>query len=190
MNPIVFQKFPVLESSRLCLRMIRRGDAPLFYEMRANAEIMSLMDQEPLESLKEARQLIRQYRWSYRKKESLYWALELKETGGFIGGAGYWRLIKPHFRAELGYQLHPGFWGNGYMFEALQAAIDFGFAEFGLHSIEAHINPLNNRSRTLLEKLGFREEAYFRENVYFRGRFSDSVVYSLLPKDFKAARHK
>ena len=78
--------------------------------------------------------------------------------------------------------LHPDFWGKGIMKEALMAAIDFGFTEMNLHSIEAHINPENTVSGILLEKTGFIREAYFKEDFYFRGKFIDTAVYTLLEK--------
>ena len=70
--------------------------------------------------------------------------------------------------------------GNGLVTEALQLAIDFAFKKMHLHSIEANINPLNERSRNLLIKNGFIKEAYFRENYFYNGKFLDSEIYSLI----------
>jgi len=78
--------------------------------------------------------------------------------------------------------LDPDFWGKGIMKEALLAAIDFGFNQMNLHSIEAHINPDNTASGMLLEKVGFVREAYFKEDFFFRGEFIDTAIYSLLGK--------
>jgi len=54
-----------------------------------------------------------------------------------------------------------------------------------LHSIEANVNPLNEKSKKVLERVGFKKEAYFRENYLFDGKFLDSVIYSLLEKDLQ-----
>ena len=91
-------------------------------------------------------------------------------------------LIKPHFRAEIGYDLAPAFWGQGVMPEAVGAVLTFGFTTMGLHSVEAQIDPENTGSRRVLEKLGFVQEAYFRENFYVaaEARFTDTAVFSLL----------
>jgi ribosomal-protein-alanine N-acetyltransferase len=61
--------------------------------------------------------------------------------------------------------------------------VRFGFKEMNLHSIEANVNPLNERSQKVLERVGFKREAYFRENYLFDGKFLDSVIFSLLEKD-------
>ena len=102
-----------------------------------------------------------------------------------IGYFGYWRLIRKHCRGEIGYALHPKVWGNGYMKETLDCLIPFGFNEMNLHSIEANLNPNNGNSERLLQRFGFKKEAYFRENYLFNGKFNDSVIYSLLESDLK-----
>jgi ribosomal-protein-alanine N-acetyltransferase len=68
------------------------------------------------------------------------------------------------------------------MKEALMAVIRFGFDSMKLHSIEAHIDPVNTASALVLEKTGFIREAYFKEDFFYKGRFSDTAVYSLLAK--------
>ena len=111
------------------------------------------------------------------------WAIALQDDPDtLIGNIGFWRIINQHYRSEIGYTLHPDFWNNGIMKEALLAAIDFGFKAMKLHSIEAHINPDNTASGKVLEKTGFVREAYFKEDFFFRGKFIDSAVYSLLAK--------
>lgn len=57
------------------------------------------------------------------------------------------------------------------MQEALAKAVEFGFKEFCLHSIEGNVNPTNLSSIKLLEKLGFRKEAYFREDYLLKASF-------------------
>ncbi|HSI91748.1 MAG TPA: GNAT family protein, partial [Adhaeribacter sp.] len=97
-----------------------------------------------------------------------------------IGTICLWRFDKANHRGEIGYQLHPDFWRQGLMHEAMQAVLDFAFQTLNLHSLSANINPENLASRKLLEKNGFVQEAHFRQDFYFRGKFLDSVIFSLL----------
>jgi len=180
MNENVFKKFPVLETERLILRQIKSADTEIYYKMRMDPEIMRYMDTPFPQSIDEVREKIHKEIESFKNKQSIYWVLELKESGEFIGGAGFWRLIKEHYRAEIGYQLFPQYWRNGYSYEALQAIIKFGFEKMELHSIEANTNPENIASIKLLQKIGFQQEAYFKENFYFNGKFLDSAIFSLL----------
>jgi ribosomal-protein-alanine N-acetyltransferase len=71
------------------------------------------------------------------------------------------------------------------MHETLKRMAKFGFNNMKLHSIEANVNPGNEKSKRVLEKIGFKKEAYFRENYLFNGKFLDSIIYSLLEKDLK-----
>ena len=66
------------------------------------------------------------------------------------------------------------------MQEALTEVLNFGFNILKLHSIEANVNPDNIASIKLLERNKFIREAFFKENIYYEGKFSDSVIYSLL----------
>lgn len=56
------------------------------------------------------------------------------------------------------------------------------------HRIEANMNPNNILSIKLLEKLGFKKEAYFRENFFYNGKFLDSVIYSMIESDYLGTR--
>ena len=113
----------------------------------------------------------------------IQWAITLKENPAtLIGTIGYWRIIPEHYRAEIGYMLHPSCWGKGIMKEALNAVIKYAFEKMKLHSIEANINPDNIPSAALLESCGFIKEAFHKENYYFDGVFYDSIIYSRLNK--------
>ncbi len=106
-----------------------------------------------------------------------------KSTDELIGYFGFWRLAMRHCRAEIGFALKPQFWGKGIMKETMNCLINFGFTELNLHSIEANVNPENEKSERLLVKFGFKKEAYFRENFFYNGIFKDSIIYSILETD-------
>jgi ribosomal-protein-alanine N-acetyltransferase len=67
----------------------------------------------------------------------------------------------------------------------MRILLKFGFRGLNLHSIEANINPQNENSKGVLEKIGFQKEAYFRENYYYKEKFLDSEIYCLLENDLK-----
>lgn len=112
--------------------------------------------------------------------DGVTWAMTLKGDPKLMGHISFHRLIKEHDRAEIGYMMHPDFFGQGIMSEALKALLNYGFNTMGLHSIEAIASPLNNASIKILERNGFIREAYFKENFCWEGQYLDSVVYSLI----------
>ncbi|HMJ48366.1 MAG TPA: GNAT family N-acetyltransferase [Ferruginibacter sp.] len=179
----VFSPFPGLITERLILRSIERTDAPEILFLRSDDAVMQFIDREKTKSLEEAEAFINKIKTAAETNEGIMWAIALiDQPNVLIGTIGFWRLIKQHYRAEVGYMLHPDHWNKAIMKEALQAVIKYGFETMKLHSIEAHINPRNVASGVLLEKCGFTREAYFKEDYYFRGEFIDSAVYSLLEK--------
>ena len=97
-----------------------------------------------------------------------------------IGTIGFWRITKEHYRAEIGYALHPDFHRKGITQEAMIEVLNYGFEMIRLHSVEANVNPNNEASKKLLEKNKFVQEAYFKENYFSNGQFLDSAIYSLL----------
>lgn len=178
-----FSPFPEIKTERLFLRKMTETDAPELLFLRSDETVMQYIDREKTKSLEEAIAFIQKIDTGIVNNENILWAITLADKPEtMIGNICFWRIINGHYRSEIGYMLHPGFWGKGIMKEALLAAISYGFNEMKLHSIEAHINPENIASAKLLETTGFIREAYFKEDFYFRGKFIDTAVYSLLAK--------
>ena len=177
-----FDRFPDLATARCRLRRIRHDDAPALFALRSDPAVMAYVDREPFASMEEASAMINRIEDSYAAADGLSWALTL-DGGEMIGMVGIWRIDKENHRGEIGYSLLPAHWNRGYISEAMAAVVDHGFEGLGLHSLEANVNPENAGSIRILGKLGFRKEAHFRENYFFRGRFLDSIIYSLLRSD-------
>ena len=180
-----FTPFPELKTERLVLRRILMEDAQALFEMRSDERVMQFLDRPRAKSIADAENLIRLIDHDIENNIGITWGVSLTGTSRLIGTMGFWNITKAHFRAEIGYLLHPDFQGKGLMIESAKKTIDFGFREMGLHSIEANINPNNLRSAKMLEKCGFVKEAHFRENYYYDGKFLDSVIYSLLNNPLK-----
>ena len=85
--------------------------------------------------------------------------------------------------AKLGYAIHADHWHHGYASDAASTMIDFGFETLGLHRITAAIGPINKRSISLVERIGFRYEGLLRDHVFTNGAWRDSELYSLLETD-------
>ncbi|HEY2291546.1 MAG TPA: GNAT family N-acetyltransferase, partial [Thermoanaerobaculia bacterium] len=86
---------------------------------------------------------------------------DLKGEGVPIGICG---LVKRDFLADvdIGFALLPGFWGQGYAYEAASAVMEHAKEALGLKRIVAITNPENHSSIRLLEKLGLKFDRMIR----------------------------
>ncbi|MEI9943193.1 MAG: GNAT family protein [Chitinophagaceae bacterium] len=176
-----FHPFPELTTERLLLRRITMNDAGQLLFMRSDERVMEFIDKERMKVVEEAQAFIMKIDNDIEANEVIQWAITLKENPErLIGTICLWHIRKEHARGEIGYALHPDFWKKGIMKEAILKVIDYGFSVMKLHSIDANINPGNAGSAAILESVGFVREAYFKEDFFFRGKFLDTVIYSLL----------
>ena len=175
-----FQPFPVIETDRLILREVTLDDAEAFFQLRTNIDAMRFLDKYLPKKIEEIQELIGKIIEGIQKNESIGWAICMKGNPSLLGTIGYHRIYKEHYRAEIGYMLQPAYWNKGIMSEAITKILDFGFNNMKLHSIEAHINPNNDASKSILKKFKFIKEAYHKENYFFNGKFLDTEIYSLL----------
>jgi [ribosomal protein S5]-alanine N-acetyltransferase len=83
-------------------------------------------------------------------------------------------------RAELGFSLSRQHWGNGLMTEAAQAVINWAFQTYPLNRIFATVDPRNDRSWHLLEKLGMKREGCLRSHLKWNGEVRDQLYYGIL----------
>lgn len=176
-------RFPALETDRLVLRRLRHEDAADLFDYFRRDQVTAYYDLESFRELRQAEDLIQVWNRRYDGQQGIRWGIALKSADRIIGTCGFHNWFKEHYKAEIGYELSPEFWGKGFMTEALQKVIHYGFEAMGLNRIEAFIDPANTRSRKLLERLGFREEGFLRECFYEKGRFVDAVLFSRLKSD-------
>ena len=107
-------------------------------------------------------------------------AIVLRADGRLIGNCGL-RLPAPEARvAEMGCELAPDAWGQGYAAEAARAMLAFGFEHLRLHRVWANCMAENAAAWHLLEKLGFEREGRLRDHEWFKGRWWDTLIYGLL----------
>lgn len=185
MIEIRFDTFPTLTTERLVLRAIKDEDAEALFELRADPGVMRYIGRPLAQTVTDAQKLIDGFKTVENDGTAVIWGITMKGNDKLLGTICIWNLQRQHFRAEVGYLLHPDYWKQGILSEVMAAVLPVGFDQVGLHSIEANVSPENTASRRLLEKFGFVQEAHFRENFYFNGEFLDSIIYSLLVSTYK-----
>lgn len=177
-------QFPVLETARFVLREIKQEDSRDLFHYFSSDEVTKFYDVESFTSVEQAEELIHRWNDRFNQEQAIRWGITLKSENKVIGTCGFHGWAKNHYKAHIGYELAPEYWGRGYMTEAIQQIIEFGFSHPGLNRIEAYVEPKNTGSRKLLENTGFREEGILKEHYYWKNQFVDTVIYALLKKQF------
>ncbi len=167
-----------LTTARFDLKPMRYDDAPDLPDHFSDPEVVEFMDIDPLESLEDARGIVRWAQGVREFGEGLRWVIREKATGAFIGTAGFNTLeVDRGRRGEIAYDLSRDFWGKGVMSEILPVLMRTGYGTLGLHRLEAFVTPGNTRSVRLLERHGFVIEGTLKDYGYWKGRFWDQLVF-------------
>jgi len=54
------------------------------------------------------------------------------------------------------------------------------FQDLGVHRVFATCDPANIASYRVMEKIGMKREGYMREHKFAKGKWRDSLIYSIL----------
>ncbi len=119
-----------------------------------------------------------------RVREGSQLQFVITEQGGansnVIGQITLSSITRGVFQAGyLGYGLDHRHTGKGYMTEALRATIDYFFDEMNLHRIMANTMPSNERSRRVLDRLGFEREGLAKDYLLLAGEWEDHDLMAL-----------
>ena len=185
MLTINFHPFKNLETERLLLRRVAESDYPEIMELRGNAETMKYIPRPLVTNKQEAIDHFKMIDDKIKKNEGINWAITLKGNPKLIGIIGHYRIQPENYRCEIGYMILPEYNGKGIVSEAVKVVLEYGFDDLQMHSIEGVIDPENKASERVLQKNGFVKEAHFIENEFAQGKFWDTVIYSILKRNFK-----
>lgn len=150
--------FPVLETERLILRQHQQSDFEATRAFYAH-ETASRFIGGPLSAFEAWRRLTYMIgHWALRGYGMF--ALELKETGDYVGRAGPYY---PHGwpEPEIGWTLMLGHHGKGYATEAALAGRAFAYRDLGWTTAISLIDPDNTPSIRVAERLGATFEKVF-----------------------------
>ncbi len=174
-----------LETERLILRKATEEDMEDLYELYSQERVVELLPLALFTSLQDARDELIWYEKILEEGSGMRWVIEEKLSSKVIGTCGFLYYEKEHNRIEIGYDLHPSYWGKGYMTEALDTIIKYGFKDMNLNKIEAKAVVENSASAKVLVRLGFQQEGVLRQHEFEKGRYIDLAVYAILSEKYE-----
>ena len=148
----------VLETKRLILRRLCADDAEFILELLNQPSFLRYIGDKGVRNTEDAIRYIQTGPVaSYDRFGFGLYLVELKESDVSIGMCG---LLKRETLpdVDIGFAFLPGYWSQGYAFEAAAAVMNYGREALGLRRIVAITSLDNASSIKLLEKIGLRFE--------------------------------
>ena len=158
-----------LKTQRLLLRPAKQSDATDLWDVFRKPAVMRYWSEPPHASLARTAELVAGM--VALGSEPAYFTVE--HQGRAIGTAGFWQ------GDEIGFILHPDFWGQGLGRELTVAVVGFGFTELGFDMIRADVDPGNVASLRLLHSAGFRETGRATRTMQVGDQWVDSVYLQM-----------
>jgi RimJ/RimL family protein N-acetyltransferase len=148
---------PTVETERLILRPFGESDLDAYTETLTHPEVRASLHLPDDIGRIQAWSQMASWLGQWELRGTGQWAVEERASGNFVGRAGSHR---PEWHAdwpgiEIGWALHPRFWGAGYATEAGAAAVEYAFAHHGVDALYSVILPDNTRSAAVARRLGF-----------------------------------
>jgi len=176
---------PSLHTKRIYLRTAKSSDFPAIKSYRQNIENCRYI--RPPEDDEQTQKIVEQLSLPWKFEQGKWNGLVIcligdeKVIGEIVFNIEDWQ----HQRAEIGYRISETVAGRGICTEAAKLLIDYLFDQIGLYKLVAKCDPRNTASYRIMEKLGFKREAFFQGHYLMGDEWTDQYDYGLLAYDWR-----
>ena len=169
-----------LKSQRIGFRIWKKEDIPLAIGLWGDVKVTQLIDARGNLSPAQVTERLLQEIDTEKRHGIQYWPIFLLESGCHVGCCGLRPYVQAKNVLEIGFHIRHRHWGQGYAFEAAQAVVRYAFNTITVSGLFAGHHPMNDVSRRLLEKLGFR----FTHNEFYEPTGLNHPSYMLAADDY------
>lgn len=174
----------ILSTKRLLIRIYTAEQMEQYFATKPKPELQELFHLTSDESFELARQKAMKGYTTHRSSVRFFYMYHKLENR-LVGDVAFHNWYPEHRRSEIGYMIfNEEDKKHGYMSEAVQAILTYGFNEMNLNRVEACIGPMNLASQSLVLKFGFKLEGHLRQHYHKEGELQDSIIYGLLKEEF------
>ena len=157
------QVVPTLATPRLVLRGFTPSDRAPFAAMNADPVVMehypSVLTREQSDTF------VDRIEATWTQRGLGLWVVQRRDSGLVVGYVGLWPVpdavqvaIGAGPAVEVGWRLAASAWGQGFATEGAREAVRFGFDDLGLAEIVSFTSVGNDRSRSVMHRLGMRHD--------------------------------
>lgn len=173
----------MFENKIIKLRKLSTNDYSTYHNWRNDIEVMKTTSpQLDIYTLEETEQFISVIASQANAKGYM---IEHKESGQTVGIVSLINIDYKNRSAECILDIGArDMWGKGIGTSAMYLILGFAFYELNLHRVYLQVFSFNERAIKLYEKMGFTHDGKFREAIYRDGRWHDTVIMSILKKEY------
>jgi len=132
-------------------------------------------------SLDDAERFILATRLNWVKSEAYGFGVFCRSSNKLLGMVAINELYHTFNMASIGYWIADEHQGQGFGVKAVNALIEFCFAQLKLTRVEVVCDPDNLPSQKLIESCGGLLEAKARNRFIFNGKPKTGLIYSVIP---------
>jgi RimJ/RimL family protein N-acetyltransferase len=180
-----------IKTERLLLREFVDSDLPAVHEYAQDKETTKFLDWGP-NSLRETTVFLTESVGFQQEqpRNTFDLAVTVSATTKLIGGCSVAILDHDKRIAGLGYILNRSAWGIGYASEAAQALLQLAFDDLTMQKVMASCDSENKGSENVMIKLGMLKEAHLKRDKFMKGKYRDTLVYSITRSDWHSRNHR
>jgi RimJ/RimL family protein N-acetyltransferase len=177
-----------IETARLVVRCYEPSDAQLLADSVSESvehlkPWMPWAHAEP-EPFEVKVDRVKTFRGMFDLQQDYIYGIFNKDETRLLGGTGLHTRLGIE-QLEIGYWLHKDFINQGLVTESTAALVKVAFEILHIHRVEIHCDPGNFASASIPRKLGFTHEGTLRAKTRFLDRWSDSMIWGLLDREYQ-----
>ena len=174
----------VIRGGKISLRPMRPKEVELIYRWANNPDVVPYWYGKK----RTMKQIKDDWKPHYFSDKDPYsgrcFAIEVNDEP--VGMVNYNKIDRDNKSVDMDIMIgQKEYWDKGYGTEALKTFCGFLFSKFNLNRIWLGSYAYNLRAIRAYEKSGFKKEGIMREDALINGKFVDSVLLSILRKEFK-----
>jgi RimJ/RimL family protein N-acetyltransferase len=173
-------RFDTIQTDRLLMRRWREADREPFAALNGDPDTLVYFPATLNRAASDA--FVDMIEERFERQGYGLWALEVSETGDFIGYTGLNAMpegVPAAGGMEVGWRLAKNAWHHGYATEAARAALDVAFDGVGLREVWSMTAVLNEPSIAVMRRLGMTEAGRFDHPRVPVGPLRAHVLYHL-----------
>lgn len=177
------RKDKLLQGKKVFLRPLNEADLDVYYTMFFDSEVRRLTGTKQAFTSAQIEQYIAN---KWQESDSVLLLICLQDSEEVIGDIALQDIDTTNRNANMRIAISQiAHQGQGYGSEAMQLLLDYGFGLLNLHRIELNVFAYNKQASRAYEKVGFTVEGLQREALFYNHEYHDSILMSILAREFR-----